>query len=46
LIIERVLLARGAADGVNVAGVDFEACFMAFFAAFFVGTIILGNMLR
>ena len=46
LLIERVLLARGAADGVNVAGVNFKACFAGFFAGFFAGTVTLGNALR
>ena len=46
LLIERVLPAGGAADGVNVAGVDFEACFMAFFAGFFAGTTTPGNVSR
>ena len=45
LIIERVLPAGGAANGVNVAGVDFEAYFVAFFTAFFAGTITPGNVL-
>jgi hypothetical protein len=40
--MERVLLARGAANGVNVAGVDFKACF----AGFFAGTTTLGNASR
>ena len=46
LLIERVLPARAAADGVNIASVDFKACFAGFFAGFFAGTIILGNALR
>jgi hypothetical protein len=46
LLIEQVLLARGVANSVNVASVDFNACFAGFFAGFFAGTIILGNALR
>lgn len=37
LLIERVLPAGGAANGINVAGVDFKACFAGFFAGFFAG---------
>ena len=46
MLIERVLLARGAANSVNVAGVNFKAYFAGFFAGFFAGTIILKNALR
>ena len=46
LLIERVLLAGGAANSVNVAGVNFKAYFAGFFAGFFAGTIILENALR
>ena len=46
MLIERVLLARGAADGINVASVNSKACFVGFFVGFFAGTIILGNALR
>ena len=46
LLIERVLPARGAADGVNIAGVDFKACFAGFFAGFFMGTTTPENASR
>jgi hypothetical protein len=43
LLIERLLSARGAANSVDVASVDFKAYFGAFFRAFFAGGTILGN---
>ena len=46
MLIERVLLAGGAANSVNVAGVNFKAYFAGFFAGFFAGTVILGNASR
>jgi len=50
LLIERVLLAGGAANSVNITSVNFKAYFRAFsgafFGAFFAGGIILGNALR
>ena len=39
MLIERVLPAKGAADSVSVASVNFKAYFAGFFAGFFAGTI-------
>ena len=46
MLIERVLLAIGAANSVNVTSVNFKAYFAGFFAGIFAGTIILENELR
>ena len=46
LLIERVLLARGAANSTDVASINFKACFAGFFAGFFAGTITPENVLR
>ena len=46
LLIEQVLPAGGAVNGVNVASVDFKACFAGFFAGFFAGTTTPGNASR
>ena len=46
MLIEQVLPARGAANGINIASIDFKAYFAGFFAGFFAGTATPGNALR
>jgi hypothetical protein len=46
LLIEQVLPAKGAANNINIASVDFKAYFIGFFTGFFTGTTTPGNASR
>ena len=46
LLIKQVLLARGAANSINIISVNFKAYFRAFFRAFFTGGTTPENALR
>ena len=46
LLIKQVLLARGAANSINITRVNFKAYFIGFFKGFFAGITTLKNAIR